>query len=108
MKNPVKGPPEWKVAIPTTLGGIITVLTLALHEYVPGFHPPSAALVAGIVTTVYGIAGYLAPHTSRLRPLPADATVTLPTSPAPNDPVAASRALLERAGVPPAQEGPKP
>jgi hypothetical protein len=65
MPKVFTGPPETKVALPAFAGLVTSLVAQILNEYAPGVKAPSTTLVALAVTLVYGIVGYLAPHTQR-------------------------------------------
>ncbi len=58
-------PPETKVTLPVFGATILALAAQVLAEYAPSVRPPSPTLVALAVAMVYGIIGYLAPHTPR-------------------------------------------
>lgn len=60
----MKGPVETKVAASTGIGGLVALI-FELAAVYHWFTPPPPQATALIVAAVSGLAGWLAPHTSR-------------------------------------------
>jgi len=67
---------ETKVGASAGIGGVVS-LVFGLAAYYKWFTPPPPYLSGGIVAAVSAVAAWLAPHTSRLKPLTPEQNATL-------------------------------